>query len=141
MLQISFALISGKHFWLTLRGAKYNTGNFFILYRKVIYAKYRIITPAELKGFLSSTTEDRWNPAFVIAANSGLRLEKGLRWPNVDLDKGVIKVREAVSPVKDGDGCILETHDPKSKKGKRDVPIPEVAVKAFKQIETRQKKG
>jgi integrase len=76
----------------------------------------------------------------VIDANSGLRLGElvALRWPNVDLEKGIVKVREAVSWIKDGDGWILETHKPKSRKGVRDVPIPSEAVKAFNKISARQ---
>ena len=48
----------------------------------------------------------------------------GLRWRNVDLQLGVIKVREAVG--RDGEGSYLKA--PKTATSRRDIPIPQALI-------------
>lgn len=53
----------------------------------------------------------------------------GLRWRNVDLQSGVIKVREAVG--RDGDGSYLKA--PKTTTSRRDIPISQALVAELKE--------
>ncbi|TCN18946.1 tyrosine-type recombinase/integrase [Mesobacillus foraminis] len=56
----------------------------------------------EVKEFLKVATIDRLYPAFQIAITTGIRRGEilGLRWKDVDLDKGVLFIRQTLS--KDG---------------------------------------
>lgn len=109
---------------------------------KVEKKEARYLTPEEVVKFLESIQEDRWYPAFVVDLHSGLRLGElvALKWSNVDLEKGIIYVKEAVSRIKDGDKWVLYFHPPKSKKGLRGIPLPNRAVKELKKLKARQAK-
>jgi integrase len=70
----------------------------------------------------------RWRPFFIAAIFTGMRQSelRGLRWSDVDLDAGVIHVRQRA----DGWGRM---GPPKSKAGKRDIPLTPMAVNALSQ--------
>ena len=59
---------------------------------------------------------------------------RGLPWSNVDLDGGLIHVRQRA----DKGGNI---GPPKSKKGKRDIPLPPIVVNALRQWQDVCPKG
>jgi integrase len=82
----------------------------------------RIASPAEAARLLVALPGgDR--PVWAAALYAGLRLGElmGLRWGDVDLSANVIHVRQAWDPK--GGGQMVE---PKSRAGKRRVPIPAV---------------
>lgn len=56
----------------------------------------------EIKAFLKVASRDRLYPAFHLAITTGMRRGEilGLRWKDVDLDKGILYVRQTLS--KDG---------------------------------------
>jgi integrase len=79
-----------------------------------------------------------------VALFTGMRLGEvlALRWASVDLDKGIIRVREALEET---DGCI-RFKTPKSKAGRRDITLPDILVEALRnhrkaQLELRMKLG
>jgi integrase len=55
-------------------------------------------TPAEL-NLLIEKSEGRWRPFIITAIFTGMRLSelRGLAWENVDLDGGIIHVRQRAS--------------------------------------------
>jgi len=69
-----------------------------------------------------------WRPFIVTAIFTGMRQSelRGLAWSNVDLDKGVIHVRQRASQWN-------RIGPPKSKAGKRDIPLTPMVVNALKQ--------
>lgn len=77
-----------------------------------------IPTPEEVKLILRHLT-GRWRPPVITALFSGMRSSeiRGLRWPNVDLDKLVVHVRERTDRYN-------ETGRPKSASSDRSIPIP-----------------
>jgi len=81
----------------------------------------------ELNQIIAGTT-GRWRPFIVAAIFTGMRASelRGLPWSNVDLDAGLIHVRQRA----DKGGSI---GPPKSKKGKRDIPLPPIVVNALRQ--------
>jgi integrase len=100
----------------------------------------RFLTPEQLTAFLDSIATDRWYPAFLVDLNSGMRLGElcALKWANVDLEKGLVMVQEAVSRIKSGAGWRLYFHQPKSKQGLRSIPLPAQAVEVLKKLKARQ---
>lgn len=81
---------------------------------------------AELKQVMDKAPA-RWRPFLVVAIFTGMRASelRGLPWSSVDLDAGVIHVRQRA----DAWGTIGA---PKSKAGKRDIPLPPMAVNALR---------
>ena len=66
-----------------------------------------------------------------------------LRWSRVDLDGKVIEVREALEETK-AHGIRFKT--PKSKAGRRDITLPDIAIEALREhrkqlLEMRMKLG
>ena len=90
---------------------------------------------AELNSLIDNAT-GRWRPFFVAAIFTGMRLSelRGLRWPDVDLEAGVIHVRQRA----DSWGHM---GPPKSKAGKRDIPLTPMVVNALKQWRNDGPKG
>lgn len=69
-----------------------------------------------------------WYPLLTVAAFTGLRISEvlGLAWSNIDLRTGLVKVRRRVNFKRDL-GPV------KSKTGRREVPIPPMAIRVLKE--------
>lgn len=57
--------------------------------------------------------------------DSGMRIGEllGLTWDCVDFDNGIIKIRKTLPYLPNGGDAIYEFHRPKTKAGKRDIPM------------------
>ena len=92
-------------------------------------------TASELRAFLTATEGDRLHACYVLAATAGLRRSEllGLRWSDVDFDKGVIAVRR---------GMVVagyEVHEGEPKSGRaRTVKIPTETTDELRRHRTRQ---
>jgi integrase len=86
-----------------------------------------IPTKAEIRAMLDAA-QGRWRALFVTAIFTGLRASelRGLRWDDVDLDRGELTVRQRA----DRWGSI---GSPKSDAGKRTVPLAPMVVNALKE--------
>jgi integrase len=84
-------------------------------------------TQAEL-NLLIEKSEGRWRPFIITAIFTGMRLGelRGLRWTDVDFDTGLIHVRQRASQ-------WMEIGPPKSKAGKRDIPLAPIVVNTLRQ--------
>jgi integrase len=81
----------------------------------------------------------------MVALFTGARLGEvlALRWSNVDIDRAVISVREALEQTK-AHGIRVKT--PKSRAGRRDITLPDVLIQALRehrkaQLELRMQLG
>jgi integrase len=81
----------------------------------------------------------------MLALFTGMRLSEGLalRWSCVDLDRGVVRLREALEQTT-AHGIRFKT--PKSKAGKREITLPEVLIDVLRehrrgQLELRMQLG
>jgi integrase len=84
-------------------------------------------TKAELSKIIEAAPP-RWRAFFIVAIFCGMRASelRGLRWEDVDLDRGLIHVRQRA----DHWGVI---GSPKSKAGTRDIPCVPMVTNALKQ--------
>lgn len=80
----------------------------------------------EAQRFIAATADDRLGNLFAVALYSGLRQGEllGLRWPDVDLDKGTLRVRKAIQK----HGGEWRFVDPKSESSRRTVQLSPAAV-------------
>jgi len=92
-------------------------------------------TMAELNALIENSG-GRWRPFIVTAIFTGMRLSelRGLSWNDVDLDKGLIHVRQRAT-------AWGKLGAPKSKAGKRDIPLAPLVVNTLKQWQPECPKG
>ncbi|MEW8958893.1 MAG: site-specific integrase [Moorella sp. (in: firmicutes)] len=110
----------------------------------------RVLTLEEQHRFLEAAKGERLYTAFLLALASGVRLGEllGLRWQDVNWERGGISVNQALQRVrgKPGEKSRLDFLPPKTSAGRRFIPLPEEAIKALKrwkvfQTEERLKAG
>ena len=88
-----------------------------------------IPSPDEIRAFIAALAQfPRLRPLFLVAIFSGLRASelRGLRWSDVDLNNGVVHVRQRA----DRWGKI---GDPKSEAGTRSVPLPPIVINTLRE--------
>jgi integrase len=90
---------------------------------------------AELRTMIDKAS-GRWRPFLLTAVFTGMRASelRGLSWLDVDLDAAIIHVRQRA----DAWGRI---GPPKSKAGKRDIPLAPIVVNALRQWREHCPKG
>jgi len=98
-----------------------------------------ILTLEEQSNFIDALKGERMKMLFMASLSSGLRVGElcALKWDNVDLDSGIIYVKETIARVKDysenaAAKTTVVTGGPKTKSGLRTVPLPEITVALLK---------
>lgn len=106
----------------------------------------RVFTSEEQSQFIRALQDERLKAAFVLCLGSGLRLGEllALRWEDVDLDEGIIKVRQTLNRLKTLDeGSPTKTklifQEPKTESERRNIPIPTSIVAELKAHKLRQR--
>ncbi len=96
---------------------------------RVEHKALRPFTPDEAQKFLEAVKGDRLEALYSVALSLGLRQGEalGLRWDDVDLENGTLTVRYALQRV----NSKLELVEPKTKKSRRTIALPSVAVNAL----------
>lgn len=97
------------------------------------------ITPLTLeqaKQLLAAAKGDRLEAFYVVTLSLGLRRGEGLglRWSDVDLSEGIIRVSQSLLEV----GGKLIISEPKSARSRRQLPLPPRALEAMKAHRARQ---
>lgn len=99
----------------------------------------KALTVAEQELFLGflrkeDTPYHHWYPIFSIMTNTGMRVGEitGLRWEDIDLDRGMIDVNHTLVYYDHAEGgCYFSVHTPKTKAGNRTIPMLEDVKEAF----------
>jgi integrase len=88
------------------------------------------LTADEAQRLMDVTRDDRLGNLFATALYTGMRQGElhGLSWPDLDLDAGVVRVRQAVQKI-DKQWQFVE---PKSANARRTVPLCEPAVEVLR---------
>jgi integrase len=96
----------------------------------------RPLTPDQARTFLEAAQGDRLGALYVLALHCGLRQGElfGLRWGDVDLEAGVLRVNRTLSRTKDGPVFTI----PKTSKSRRTVQLTNGAIEALKRHSERQ---
>ena len=88
-------------------------------------------------GFLSNESSKyyHWFPIFSVMIGTGMRVGEitGLRWKDINLDAGMIDINHTLAYYKhkDENGCYFSVHSPKTRAGKRQIPMTDEVKKAF----------
>jgi integrase len=96
-----------------------------------------IVGEGQLRHLLEGLRGHGVEPIAILALFAGLRRGEifALRWRNVDLDKKVLRVVEALEQTKK---LGVRFKAPKSRAGKRDVGLPDIVVDRLRQHRIRQ---
>jgi integrase len=95
------------------------------------------LSPANVAAFFAAAEKDRFGALYVLAVTSGLRPQEllGLKWEDLDLERGVLFVRRVVS--EDESGFVLREETKSSGVGRR-LELSSVAIEALKRHRIRQ---
>ena len=103
--------------------------------------KIDCFSPQEIKDILIAFKGHKFEPLIATAIYTGMREGEllALKWKNINLDEGYIKVEESISrtAVFNSDGTKeykMLTLDPKTQKSLRNIYIPDVLIKVIKNI-------
>jgi len=93
-------------------------------------------TEAEVKAFLYAARSDQLSAAFLLLSLYGLRRGEvlGIRWQDVDVARGVVRIRQQVVRI----GGVLQTGPVKTKAGRRDLPLLDIATRILTEQQKRQ---
>lgn len=83
----------------------------------------------QVETFLSVTEGSWWQAFYILAVTTGMRCGEllGLKWKDLDLDNGVVRVRRSLSLTKEG----FVFNPPKSAKSKRNIELIPQTVEAM----------
>src|SRR5215216_640460 len=97
---------------------------------KMPRADMRAMSPKQTRLFLEAAREDRLEALYVLAVHCGLRQGEllALRWEDVDLETGTLRVGRTLSRTKDGPTFTA----PKTAKSRRTVRLTAGVVEALK---------
>ena len=95
-----------------------------------------VLTEEQVRNVVLKLLDHPVYPKVILGLFTGLRRGEilALRWPNVDLDKKLLTVREAIEETKSG----LRFKEPKSAAGRRDIPLPNIVVDTLRDYRRRQ---
>jgi integrase len=84
----------------------------------------------QARAFLAAGTGDRWEALWILAITTGMRQGEllGLRWSDVDLDRGVLHVTGNLSRGPNG----LEVTRPKTHRSRRPIRLSQAATDALR---------
>jgi integrase len=90
----------------------------------------------QARVFLSVADQSSHGPIWLVALTTGMRRGEllGLRWQDVDFERGVLHVRQCVRPL---NGAPTIT-PPKSKSARREVPVPAAVMEALREHKIAQ---
>lgn len=110
---------------------------------KLRYKEIRPLTLEEVKRFLEAARSHRLYTAFLVELGTGLRRGEllALRWDDVNLETGVIRVRQTLSRIQKQNGprkTELVFQEPKTKQARRSIPLPGDILKELRAHKARQ---
>lgn len=104
------------------------------------HTEMRTLTPDQVRTFLDGASENRLYPLYLLAITTGMRQGEllGLRWSDVDLGEGKIRITHALQTVR-GQGMKLS--EPKSDAGRRLIKIGPTVAGALREHRIHQIEG
>ena len=97
----------------------------------------KVLTPAEARRLLDAARGDRLEALYLVALARGLRQGEalGLKWSDVDLDVGILRVRRAAPRIPHQGTQLVET---KTVRSRRSLVMPRVVIAALRSHRARQ---
>jgi integrase len=108
----------------------------FVTPPRVPPTEVSILTPTQAKALLQAAQGERLEAMYCVALAIGLRLGEilGLRWENIDLEAGSLKVTNALQKSTFG----LALGEPKTRTSYRTITLPSILIAALRSHRIRQ---
>jgi len=105
---------------------------------KLVREEINALSPEETRRFLATARGDRLEALYVLAIHCGPRRGEllGLRWSDVDLDAGTLRINRQLQRMRDGSGLVFS--EPKNKKARRTIRLTKAASEALRRHRKRQ---
>lgn len=105
---------------------------------KLTHKEMSALSVDEAARFLAAASEDRFALLFALALSTGMRPEEylGLKWKDIDLEKGVVSVQRALVWRDKKQGWSFT--EPKTAKSRRSIPLPASIVRLLASHKARQ---
>ena len=96
-----------------------------LLIKNVAYGINTILDDEEIEILLNTKKGCSLQNFLILGLGTGMRMGEmlGLTWDCVDFDNDIIKVRQTLAYLPNNGEAIYEFHRPKTKAGKRDIPM------------------
>lgn len=108
------------------------------------YKEMTTLKPEEIKEYLEAVKSDRLYVAFLLELNTGLRRGEllALSWDCIDFEKKKLTIKRTLARVRlpDKGTSELKFSEPKTKSGKRDIPLHQNIIKELQAHKARQNK-
>jgi integrase len=95
----------------------------------------------QVASFLAAVESDRLAGMYVLTLAVGLRLGEvtGLRWSDIDLDTGILRVTKALQWLRPAGEHVAQPHlvEPKTNESRREIELAEPVVEALRQHRAR----
>jgi integrase len=104
---------------------------------KLERAEVNALSPTQVRDLLSAARGDRLEALYVLAVHTGLRIGEllGLRWADVDLEAGKLRVARQLQRVRGGGGLAFS---PTKNSSRRTIKLTGTAVEALRRHRARQ---
>ncbi len=104
---------------------------------RLVRRSMRTLTPPEAQKLLEVLRKDRLYALYLLAISTGMRQGEilGLRWTEVNLDSGTVRVVRAIQRIK-GQGFVAS--EPKTERGRRAIALPKITVQALQEHQKQQ---
>ena len=98
--------------------------------------QFAYLAPEQAKTFVAAVRGTPLEALFTVALTMGLRLNEalGLRWADVDLEVGKIRVHSQLQRTK----AKVEFVEPKTARSRRTIPLPSFAIETLRHHKARQ---
>lgn len=103
---------------------------------RVVTTPVQPLSLEQARRLMDAARDDRLGPLFTVAIATGLRPGElyGLRWTDVDLERGVLRVSHAMQRV----GGKMALVEPKTVRSRRTINLPAIALDAIRLERVRQ---
>lgn len=110
---------------------------------KIVRKEIKPLAREAVERFLGAARKDRLYALFVMAVGTGLRRGEllGLKWEDINLEKGTLSVRRTLARVKAENGLtrtVLKLKEPKTGRSRRMIALATFVLQALKAHKARQ---
>ena len=105
---------------------------------RLVREEVNALSPEEARRFLAAAQRDRLKALYVLAIHCGPRRGEllGLRWSDVDLDAGTLRINRQLQRMRDRSGLVFS--EPKNQKARRTIRLTNASLEALKRHRKRQ---
>ncbi|MBX3114554.1 MAG: site-specific integrase [Fimbriimonadaceae bacterium] len=98
--------------------------------------EFEYLTPEQARKLITAVSNTKHEALFTVAIAVGLRISEalGLRWSDIDLEAGTLRVKYQLSRIGGG----IKLVEPKTARARRTIPLPAFAIDSLRRHRVKQ---